>query len=78
MRTKVDLYTSPVTSIAVRQFVNNITDLAISDWIDGRKSKRSGDELCDMFTSQCRRGHKRMASSIYNKVRWSLDTNWNG
>lgn len=73
---KVDLYTKPVTSIAVRQFVNNITDLAISDWMDGRKTKRSGKELTNRFCSDCARGHLRMATNIYNKVRWSLDHSW--
>lgn len=63
-------------SLEVYEFVKAVTALAIKDWTDNRQIKRSGNELCEMFTTQCRKGHTRMATGIYNNVRWTLDTNW--
>lgn len=78
---KPDLYEQPVSPRDIRKFVNDILELAIADHIQSRIGKhyrRSGKELCDMFTSSCAVGHKRMASSIYNKVRWTLDRTYDG
>lgn len=69
---KPDLYTQPVSLDAVRKFINDIVELAISDHAL-KHPKRSGIELTDEFTSACCHGHIRMASSLYNKVRWTLD-----
>ena len=76
MTDKVDLFNTPVTTYSLHKIVNLVTYLAIDDFLDCRDKRRSGAELCEMFTTSCRKGHERMASSIYNNVRWSLDVNW--
>lgn len=75
---KPDLYTTPVHVSEIKRFISFVTDQAITDHSTGRKSGRSGDWLCDEYTFQCRRGHKRMASSLYRKIRWTLDTRFDG
>lgn len=55
-----------------RFFAGKVTDQALIDHRNRRRG-RSGKELCGMFASDYRNGHLRMASGLYNKIRWSLD-----
>ena len=60
---------SPARLIGVLSWV---ADLAIADHRDGRKSSRSGKELCALYFKSWRHGHTRMLSGVYNKTRWHL------
>ena len=55
-----------------RFFVTKIADLALIDHMNKAPLYRSGKQLCDMFSNDYRKGHIRLASTIYNKLRWSL------
>ena len=54
-----------------RFFAGKVADQALIDQGNNHRG-RSGKELCDMFASHYRKGHLRMASGLYNKIRWSL------
>lgn len=71
MTRRVNLFNNP-THDDVRIFVNNIVNLAISDHAL-KAPRRSGDELCNEFATEWRKGHVLMASKLYSKVRWTFD-----
>lgn len=55
-----------------RAFISAVVELAYADHAAGRSSARSGEYLCAEFCSEWRMGHRKMASGLYNKIRWSL------
>lgn len=56
------------------RFVAKIAERAESDHFDGVKKRPSGYELCEEYAEGWRKMHNRLASTIYNQVRASLET----
>lgn len=64
-----DLYAGGV--IAHHAFCHDVVTRAAADWRLGVRPV-SGKQLCDQYASDYRKGHIRLASGLYNKIRWSL------
>lgn len=67
---KPDLVNATPESIS--NFARAVIGLAAEDHRTGHR-RRSGKELVDICASDCRIGHHRMATGIYNQTRWSLE-----
>jgi hypothetical protein len=59
----------------VRQFVVAVTGLALEDWRAGSKQYgRTGKEIVRMCAREWRILHVKMASEIYNKTIWTMES----
>jgi hypothetical protein len=67
----MNLIDDPKTFIP--RFCVKVANLAIFDHETGRKSYRTGKELCAQIAEDWRMGHRNLASSVYRKTRWSLE-----
>ena len=67
----MDLFLDPER--AIPQFCMAVSLLAIKDYKAGRKSYRTGQQICEAIADNWRVGHRNLASSVYRKTRWSLE-----
>ena len=67
----MDLFLDPEEAIPL--FCEDVARLAIKDHKAGRKSYRTGQQICAEIADDWRVGHRKLASSIYRKTRWSLE-----
>lgn len=55
------------------EFVHTVAQIAERDFYAGRRTRRSGKSLCKELCIGWRHGHARLASTVYNATRWSLE-----
>lgn len=67
----MNLIDDPKTFIP--RFCVKVATLAIFDHETGRKTYRTGKDLCSEIAEDWRRNHYRLASTIYRQTRWSLE-----
>ena len=56
-------------------FCSKVIALAVHDDAKGRKSSRTGKQLCNAFCIRWRNGHHKLATAVYNQTRWTLGLN---
>ena len=57
----------------IGRFLNAIVSLACWDHAIGRRKGRSGDELVNMYCTDWRKMHCRLATTVYNQTRRTLE-----
>lgn len=57
----------------IKLFVGVIVSAAVSDHLQGKKSKPTGYMLCEEHAVAWRGFHERLATTIYNTTRHSLE-----
>lgn len=62
-----------MTPHELNQFINRIFDSAVTDHRENA-GPLTGEQICQQNACglMWRNGHKRLASTIYNKTRWTL------
>lgn len=53
-------------------FIAKIQTQALEDHEVSRAGKPSGWDICNKHCLDWRKGHERMASGLYNKLRWGM------
>lgn len=56
----------------IPKFCVSVALKAIADHRAMRKTARTGRELCAEFCEEWRRGHLKLAATVYRSTRWSL------
>jgi hypothetical protein len=67
----MNLIDDPKTFIP--RFCMKVANLAIFDHETGRKTYRTGQQICAEIAEDWRINHRKLASTVYRQMRWSLE-----
>lgn len=59
-------------ALTMQKFCWQVADLAVNDHLNNVR-RRTGRQICETLTDGYRLNHVRLASTIYNKTRWSFE-----